>query len=126
MADADAEAERAELTVFSSKEAYVYKIPPASTIGHRADTWGVEAWLQVGIRIRPVYVPLRFWSRPSVEQRLTYTVCIKEVSCAVVTRGDDCVVRLTAEGTGELFAECPVPKDQPLTTVSPRDPLDTL
>ena len=36
----------------------------------------------------------------------------------MVTRGDDCVVRLTAEGTGELFAECPVPKDQPLTTVS--------
>ena len=35
----------------------------------------------------------------------------------MVTRGDDCVVRLTAEGTGELFAECPVPKDQPLTTV---------
>ena len=41
----------------------------------------------------------------------------KEVRCAVVTCGDDCTVRLTAEGTGELFAECPVPRDQPLTTV---------
>ena len=47
----------------------------------------------------------------------------KEVRCAVVTRGDECVVRLTAEGTGELFAECPVPKDQPLTTVSTPDHL---
>ncbi|KAK9841047.1 hypothetical protein WJX81_007611 [Elliptochloris bilobata] len=74
-----------ELTVFSCKDAYVYKIPPPSTIGHRADTWNVDAWLQ-------------------------------EVRCAVVTCGDDCIIRLTAEGTGELFAECPVPKDQPLTT----------
>ena len=41
----------------------------------------------------------------------------------MVTCGDDCVVRLTAEGTGELFAECPVPKDQPLSTVSTCDPL---
>ena len=51
MADADPEPERAQLTVFSSKEAYVYKIPPASTIGHRADTWGVDAWLEVTLII---------------------------------------------------------------------------
>lgn len=44
----------------------------------------------------------------------------------MVTRGDECVVRLTAEGTGELFAECPVPKDQPLTTVRTPAPLHTL
>ena len=35
----------------------------------------------------------------------------------MVTCGDDCTVRLTVEGTGELFAECPVPKEQPLSTV---------
>lgn len=42
---ADAEA-RAELTTFQCREAYVYKIPPASTIGHRAELWNVDAWLQ--------------------------------------------------------------------------------
>lgn len=46
MADVEVE-ERAELTVFLSKEAYIYKIPPASTIGHRADTWNVDSWMQV-------------------------------------------------------------------------------
>jgi hypothetical protein len=35
----------------------------------------------------------------------------------VVTRGDDCTVRLAVEGTGDLFAECPVPKEQPMSTV---------
>jgi len=42
----DGASERAELVVFTSREAYVYRIPPASTTGHRADTWGVDDWLQ--------------------------------------------------------------------------------
>ena len=38
---------RAELTVFQTKESYVYQIPPAATAGHRAETWNVDDWLQV-------------------------------------------------------------------------------
>lgn len=38
---------RAELTTFSCKECYVYKPPPASSIGHRAEFWDVDHWLQV-------------------------------------------------------------------------------
>jgi hypothetical protein len=45
-AEPDGASERAELVVFTSREAYVYRIPPASTTGHRADTWGVDDWLQ--------------------------------------------------------------------------------
>lgn len=43
-----AEAElRAELTTFHCKECYVYRPPPASSIGHRAEFWDVDHWLQV-------------------------------------------------------------------------------
>ena len=38
---------RAELTTFHSKECYVYRPPPASSIGHRAELWDVDHWLQV-------------------------------------------------------------------------------
>ncbi|KAK9788599.1 hypothetical protein WJX73_010633 [Symbiochloris irregularis] len=38
--------ERVELTVFTTKESYVYQIPPAGTTGHRAETWNVDSWLQ--------------------------------------------------------------------------------
>jgi hypothetical protein len=41
----------------------------------------------------------------------------QEVAIAVVTCEEACWVRLLDKGTGELFAECPVPKDQPLVTV---------
>ena len=44
---ADEDAPHAELTTFQCREAYVYKIPPASTIGHRAELWDVDHWLQV-------------------------------------------------------------------------------
>lgn len=37
--------DRAWLTVFQCKEAYVYQVPPASTVGHRADLWNVNQWL---------------------------------------------------------------------------------
>ena len=38
---------RAELTTFRCKECYVYRPPPASSIGHRAEFWDVDHWLQV-------------------------------------------------------------------------------
>ena len=34
-----------ELPLFSCREAYVYKVPPASTAGHRAELWDVNKWL---------------------------------------------------------------------------------
>lgn len=50
MADEDGNSSelRVELTVFQSKESYVYQIPPAATAGHRAETWNVDHWLQAG------------------------------------------------------------------------------
>ena len=42
----------AELLVFSCKESYVYQVPPATTVGHRADTWNVNKWLtEVAVRV---------------------------------------------------------------------------
>lgn len=38
---------RPELVTFSCKEAYVYKAPPASTVGHRAEVWDVDNPMQV-------------------------------------------------------------------------------
>ena len=47
-----AEAElRAELTTFHCKECYVYRPPPASSIGHRAEFWDVDHWLQVSATV---------------------------------------------------------------------------
>lgn len=40
------EVQHSELTTFQTREAYVYKIPPASTVGHRAEMWDVDHWLQ--------------------------------------------------------------------------------
>ena len=50
--EADAEL-RAELTTFQSKECYVYRPPPASSIGHRAELWDVDHWLQVSATFVP-------------------------------------------------------------------------
>lgn len=38
------EEEYAELTTFQCRDAYVYRIPPASTNGHRAELWRVDDW----------------------------------------------------------------------------------
>ncbi len=123
IADVEVE-ERAQLTVFLSKEAYIYKIPPASTIGHRADTWNVDSWLQVESFLKVQKERDRHRLADTGIPSSTETRVAQEVSCAVVTCGNDCKIRLCAEGTGELFAECPVPKDQPLTTVHwPAPPL---
>lgn len=41
-----------ELQLFACKEAYVYKPPPATTVGHRAELWNVNKWLQeVSVRV---------------------------------------------------------------------------
>lgn len=31
-----------EMPLFSCKEAYVYRVPPATTVGHRAELWDVN------------------------------------------------------------------------------------
>lgn len=46
MASASEAELRSELTTFQCKECYVYKVPPASSIGHRAEFWDVDHWLQ--------------------------------------------------------------------------------
>lgn len=33
-----------ELPLFSAAEAYVYKVPAATTSGHRAEMWDVNNW----------------------------------------------------------------------------------
>lgn len=80
------EQEHAELTTFQCRDGYVYRIPPASTNGHRAELWRVDDW-------------------------------DAEVAVAVVSRQEECWVRLLDKDSGELFAECPIPKSQPLVTV---------
>ena len=42
-----------EQVLFSCpKDAYVYRVPPASTVGHRAELWNVNEWLQeVAVRV---------------------------------------------------------------------------
>ncbi|KAK9805274.1 hypothetical protein WJX72_010397 [[Myrmecia] bisecta] len=46
MTSTEDETPRVELVTFSCKECYIYKIPPASTVGHRAELWDVDHWLQ--------------------------------------------------------------------------------
>ncbi|PRW58154.1 Adaptin ear-binding coat-associated 2 [Chlorella sorokiniana] len=52
---APAEAEGAalpEMVLFRCKEAYVYRVPPATTVGHRAELWDVNKWLAtVSLRV---------------------------------------------------------------------------
>ncbi|CAK0785505.1 hypothetical protein CVIRNUC_008715 [Coccomyxa viridis] len=40
---------------------------------------------------------------------------MQEVACTVVTCGNDCWVRLTDKESGDLFAECPIVREKPLT-----------
>lgn len=75
------EDEVAELTTFQCREAYVYAPLPP------APHWGHRAEL---------------WD---VDKWL------REVKVRVVTRQDDCFVRMEDQETGELFAECPLPND---------------
>ena len=49
---------RPELVTFSCKEAYVYKAPPASTVGHRAELWDVDNPMQVRMFLSCHHAPL--------------------------------------------------------------------
>lgn len=40
-----------EVSAFVAPDAYVYRIPPATTVGHRAETWNVNSWIQE-VRVR--------------------------------------------------------------------------
>lgn len=41
-----------ELPLFGCREAYVYRVPPATTVGHRAEMWDVNNWLAtVSLRV---------------------------------------------------------------------------
>jgi len=73
-----------ELITFTSRECYVYGIPPAPTsLGHRAELWNVNKW-------------------------------IAEVSTKTITSGDNICVVLEDKTSGAVFAECPVDNDKPL------------
>lgn len=49
---ATAGTELPELPLFSCREAYVYRVPPATTSGHRAEMWDVNNWLAtVSLRV---------------------------------------------------------------------------
>ena len=50
---------RPELLTFSCKEAYVYKAPPASTVGHRAELWDVDNPMQVRMPLACRSIALR-------------------------------------------------------------------
>ncbi|KAI7835318.1 hypothetical protein COHA_004710 [Chlorella ohadii] len=41
-----------DMVLFRCKEAYVYRVPPATTVGHRAELWDVNKWLAtVSLRV---------------------------------------------------------------------------
>lgn len=85
---------RAEVVTFRCKEAYVYQVPPAGTIGHRAETWNVDKWLQVG--------PVEKVGQPKLRPRLSFHDCkLQEVTVQVITHQDDCWVRLLDFKTGK-------------------------
>ena len=80
-----------EAALFQCFEAYVYALPPnTSSLGHRAETWDVENWMQeVAVRV--------------VERG-------DECFALLETKAE--------EGSGqprELFAACPVPPEGPLS-----------
>ena len=35
------------MTTFRCRECYVYRVPPAGTLGHRADSWGLDKWQEI-------------------------------------------------------------------------------
>ncbi|RMZ57072.1 hypothetical protein APUTEX25_002304, partial [Auxenochlorella protothecoides] len=49
------------VSVFMAEEAYVYRIPPATTVGHRAETWNVNSWLQEVRAVEPVIDSSRYF-----------------------------------------------------------------
>ena len=73
--EAAAEEEHAELTTFQCRDAYVYRIPPASTIGHRAELWRVDDWDAVSC------TPHAFLLRRNCLPLLRQRSCLRMLSC---------------------------------------------
>lgn len=138
---------RAELTTFQCKECYVYRPPPASSIGHRAELWDVDHWLQVSATLFKFLPPPAIWQVP---RSWYYRWWVQEVSLKIVTCDEECTIQMfdvksggmisvlswsrcyfthwsclsvklyvSVVRTGALFAECLVPQDAPLSTVHP-------
>eukprot|EP00890_Picochlorum_soloecismus_P002645 jgi/Picsp_1/3381/NSC_06219-R1_protein len=78
MSQLSAESESITIALFSCDLAYVYRVPPAGTSGHRAETWDVSTWL-AEVRVRVFRNGL-----------------------------DDAYIHLEDPEKGELWAECPV------------------
>ena len=100
MTDAADREYRAELTTFQCKECYVYRPPPASSIGHRAEFWDVGHWLQVKIACCPdlpsnLYLPETLSDQPLCQLE-------QEVSLRIVTSDEDCTIRTYDIKTGVL------------------------
>lgn len=75
------DAENAELVMFHAKECYVYKIPPRKS----AASYRADEW------------DINRWAW--------------EGSLKVVSKGEECTIRLEDSKTGELFAQAPLRRD---------------
>lgn len=80
----DDETENAELILFQVKECYVYMIPPRKSTA----SYRADEW------------NINKWDW--------------EGALKVVTKGEECTIRLEDKTTGELYAQAPVRDDQPL------------
>lgn len=95
-----------ELVTFSCRECVVYMIPPASTVGHRAELWDVENPLEVAGQKHHAdsttcvdsVSGLHYWPlQPAHNANWLF----QEVTSSVVTCGDDCWIRLHAVVSGD-------------------------
>ena len=107
-----------ELPLFSCREAYVYKVPPASTAGHRAELWDVNKWVQE-VAVRVVAQGDECFVR--LEEQETGAEGGGGDASAGSGRGERRAAACAHLGRpqpppGELFAEAPIPADKPLVT----------
>lgn len=69
--DSCASDQHLELTVFSCSDCCIYRIPPVTSFGHRAELWDVDKWLRV--RFLSVIMcsskPKSGWAMYSLSQR---------------------------------------------------------
>lgn len=81
--DVDAEQENAELLLFQARESYVYIIPPRKS----AASYRADEW------------NVNKWAW--------------EGTIKIVSKGDQCAIRLEDSNTGELYAQAPVRQNEP-------------
>lgn len=95
----------------------VMQIPPATTVGHRAELWNVR---QRELKCDRQWKMERSMARlcpPSPPLSLSQVnKWFAEVGVRVVAADEHCTVRLEDLQSRELFAECPILPDRPLTT----------